>query len=648
MPDRITMQTHPSIVAAILSIAGGFAVAAPPTADNPAGAMLHLAGFVRQVDGLPGVTDVAFERDGSLFAVTRLDHRIRVLGADGKEVRTFGGLGSGDGKLRAPQGVALSPGGDVFVADTGNHRICVFDGAGQFQRTWGSFGNKLGQFNHPVAITADSERVYVADCYNDCVQVFDHQGKWLTNFGSRGVDDGQLIRPCDLDVNQRGDVYVVDSGNNRVQVFDRAGRAIKTWGGWGAALGMFNDPRGVVATDDVIWIADAGNHRVQAFGGDGTTLYDWGAHVIRPHEGNGKIHYPDRVALSPDRKIAVICESFEDRIQWFDVKGDDATGSFATPWWQKGGSSHFGARADVADNLFAITEPDANTVLIYDASRDSPVQISTFGTYGRGLGQFVHPIAIRFDRSGKRLFVADAGTRRLQVLSVKRPTDGEIKNRPDMISAVRSYDFDALSRGWKLADSMQPIQPVDIEWIGDDQLLLLDTVNATIFQVSADMKLIRTIGGFGDAPGQFNHPTDIIVQGGEIFVVDAYNFRVQVFDAESGEFLRCFGSYGVGEGQFVLPFGIAADANGDLLITDIGANCVNRFKPNGEFVSRFGSQGIGAAQFFKPHGIICDGGGRVFVVDYGNHRVQVFDENCKFRSAFGARFYVSPARSNAE
>jgi len=642
------MRSHRSIIAAIIIGAWAITMTVPATADNRPASAPHFAGFVRQVDELPGVADVAFAPDGRLFAVTPLEHRVRVFDAGGDAERTFGGLGTGDGQLLAARGIAVSPGGEVFVADTGNHRVCVFDGAGAFLRSWGSFGKKRGEFNNPTAIAVDEKRVYVADHYNDRIQIFDHQGIRQAEIGRRGAGDGQLIHPCDIDVTQRGDVYVVDAGNNRVQAFDPMGRVLQSWGGWGAAMGLFNDPRGIVAIEDVIWVADAGNHRVQAFGDNGDALYDWGAHVIRPHEGGGKIHYPDRVALSPDGKLAVICESFEDRIQWFNIERDAATGSFATPWWQKGGTSHFGARADAANQLFAITEPDANTVLIYDASRDPPVQISTFGTHGRGLGQFVHPIAIRFDRSGKRLFVADAGTRRLQVLGVTRPTDGEIKNRPGMVSAIRSYDFDALSDGLGLADSMQPIQPADIEWIGDDQMLLLDTVNATIFQVSAEMKPIRTIGGFGDKPGQFNHPTDMMVHGGEMFVVDAYNFRVQVFDAETGAFRRNFGSHGDDEGKFILPFGVTVDAGGDLLITDAGAHRVNRFKADGEFVARFGTRGIGAAQFFKPRGILRDAGGRLYVVDHGNHRVQVFDKSGAFRRAFGARFYVSPARPNAD
>ncbi len=48
-------------------------------------------------------------------------------------------------------------------------------------------------------------------------------------------------------------------------------------------------------------------------------------------------------------------------------------------------------------------------------------------------------------------------------------------------------------------------------------------------------------GGKGDGPGQFNDPTGIAVAGGEVFVADARNGRIQVFDLD-GNFKRQFGS----------------------------------------------------------------------------------------------------------
>ncbi len=50
-------------------------------------------------------------------------------------------------------------------------------------------------------------------------------------------------------------------------------------------------------------------------------------------------------------------------------------------------------------------------------------------------------------------------------------------------------------------------------------------------------------GEKGTEPGQFHDPTGIAVAGDEVFVSDARNGRIQVFDHD-GIFLRAFGQPG--------------------------------------------------------------------------------------------------------
>ncbi|WP_287685282.1 MULTISPECIES: 6-bladed beta-propeller [unclassified Microcystis] len=55
--------------------------------------------------------------------------------------------------------------------------------------------------------------------------------------------------------------------------------------------------------------------------------------------------------------------------------------------------------------------------------------------------------------------------------------------------------------------------------------------------------------------------------GGNIYVVDTANHRVQVFNS-SGVFQSAFGSFGTGNGQFNLPFGIAVGSGGNIYVAD--------------------------------------------------------------------------------
>ena len=42
--------------------------------------------------------------------------------------------------------------------------------------------------------------------------------------------------------------------------------------------------------------------------------------------------------------------------------------------------------------------------------------------------------------------------------------------------------------------------------------------------------MLRTIGKHGGGDGEFNFPTELLVKNGLLAVVDAMNFRVQIFD----------------------------------------------------------------------------------------------------------------------
>ena len=72
-------------------------------------------------------------------------------------------------------------------------------------------------------------------------------------------------------------------------------------------------------------------------------------------------------------------------------------------------------------------------------------------------------------------------------------------------------------------------------------------------QIKPDLEEELRIGKEGDDKTQFYRVMDVGVDpSGNIYVVDARNFRVQVFDP-SGAFLRTIGRQGQGPGEFELP-----------------------------------------------------------------------------------------------
>jgi len=69
----------------------------------------------------------------------------------------------------------------------------------------------------------------------------------------------------------------------------------------------------------------------------------------------------------------------------------------------------------------------------------------------------------------------------------------------------------------------------------------------------------------------------------EVFVCDAGNSRIQVFDLQ-GNFLRKWGGPGVGYGLFQSPMYIAVSAVSDVFVSDQSNHHVQVFSSDGKFL----------------------------------------------------------------
>jgi DNA-binding beta-propeller fold protein YncE len=224
---------------------------------------------------------VAVTSDSSFVIVADwANHRVQVLrlvvGADGisahlEFVRFFGsGMGSAEGKLHYPYGVALlqSNGGQqetVLVTEGGgNHRVSQFALDGTFISIFagtGKQGSGDGEFDYPRGITVlgSSGEVAVAVCCNHRVQIFDSEGNYKRQFGTEGKEaDGQLYFPAGLASDAHGNLLVVDD-TNRLQVFDPEGKHLCTR----SDLGLHDLTKGIAwSTGGEIAMANGNSHKV--------------------------------------------------------------------------------------------------------------------------------------------------------------------------------------------------------------------------------------------------------------------------------------------------------------------------------------------------------------------------------------------------
>ncbi len=155
------------------------------------------------------------------------------------------------------------------------------------------------------------------------------------------------------------------------------------------------------------------------------------------------------------------------------------------------------------------------------------------------------------------------------------------------------------------------------------RIYVTDTLRDEVFILDMQGNILQTFGKTGQAEGEFNLPTEIRLDGPNLLVVDAMNFRVQVFD-RSGSFQYAVGKLGDSTGALFRPKAVSVDSEGDLYVVDALWGVVQVFNRKSELLYYFGSRGTHAGEFQLPTGLFIDKADHVYVVDSFNHRVQVF------------------------
>lgn len=146
-------------------------------------------------------------------------------------------------------------------------------------------------------------------------------------------------------------------------------------------------------------------------------------------------------------------------------------------------------------------------------------------------------------------------------------------------------------------------------------------------------RLVASWGNEGTAPGEFEDPIGIAVAQGKVFVSDARNHRIQVFD-RNGQFLSVIGHPGTGLGGLGRPMNIAV-SNGKLYVADYWNDDIAVFSMNGIPLQVIGRSGVGPGEFKAPSGVAVLPDGDLVVADFYNQRVQELHSDGTFVRQWG-------------
>ncbi len=396
------------------------------------------------------------------------------------------------------------------------------------------------------------------------------ESDYLFSFGTSNQGNGQFSQPDGVAVYGE-EVFVADSGNDRVQVFDKAGNFLRKWGENGNKAGQFSNPGDIAVYEGEVFVVDQNNNRVQVFDTSGNFLRQWTRDFFGEFRPAGMAVFEGEVYIT---------DTLNDGIHVFDTKG-----TFLRYW--------------------SAIEPSSIVVNKYHvcvSSKDSFMMI--FDRKGRLIREWNNEDDDLFRRSPNHITFYQ----------------GRIYACDEYDSRILCYNLDGkLKKTFEIKG-----HPIGIT-IRQDEIFV--TSEDQVFVYNLEGHFLRKWGTSKTKEGELNRPTNIAVEGEEVYVLDTGNHRVQVFD-QLGNFLRKWGAKGEEEGEFDFPFGIAVEKS-KVFIADTFNNRIQVFDKMGNFVTQWGEEGDDEGEFDFPVSIAVDQG-EVYVADVENKRIQVFNQSGKF------------------
>ena len=198
-----------------------------------------------------------------------------------------------------------------------------------------------------------------------------------------------------------------------------------------------------------------------------------------------------------------------------------------------------------------------------------------------------------------RIYVLDRRSRRLLIIDL-------VQRKFDYLKDQRMGELDDPSGIWVTED--------DIKYIAD-----MGRKQIVVF--GANNVYLRSYGG----PDLFDKPVDVAVYENTIYISDMEKNKLFALDKLSGKPKWIIGEKGQDNGQFAKPTHVVVDHEGNIYVTDAFNFRVQKFDPEGKFLKSYGFLGDPFGAFARPKGLDVDRDGHLYVVDAAFENVQIFD-----------------------
>jgi sugar lactone lactonase YvrE len=340
---------------------------------------------------------------------------------------------------------------------------------------------------------------------------------------------GGYSAPTGLALDRAGHVLIPAPQNDAIFVYSQSGSRLQTWKPAGPGPGDFSDITGITATaSGAVYVVGSRDRTVQKLGPNGRRLALWGKRQ------SDVFNFPQRLAVNGSGAIFVSVKG--------QVKKLRPNGTTAATWTNPNGT-----------NGIALSRGGTVYTTYRDGVREFSARgtvIRTWGTTGRGPGQFRGPNGVAVDSSGS-VYVADTFNHRIE----KFTANGAF---------LKQWGSLGPAEGQFEAPEDVTVSPAGNVYVADD------SGNGRIEEFTPGGSFVaqwRVPRAPWDPTSTGNYPTSVAVDSaGDIFTVYYSDAVVEIVpDGEP----RFWGGRGLAPGKFLNAAGVALDAPGELYVTNI-------------------------------------------------------------------------------
>ncbi|WP_051871061.1 hypothetical protein [Chloroflexus sp. MS-G] len=305
----------------------------------------------------------------------------------------------------------------------------------------------------------------------------------------------------------------------------------------------------------------------------------------------------------------------------------DASGNFLQKIGKAGVIDYTGTSlmriTDVAEdgsgNIWVV-DAEASHVVKYNSSGEKIGELGQAWNSGSANDRFENPISIAFDGSGN-IYVSDSGY-----------WGSDYGNNRVQIFNSSGNHLATIGGGSCGTGNTQLCWPRHIAIYGN-LLYVADADNhrVQIFNISnpaapAYAGTLGTTGSPGSGNNRFDTPQGVAVDANYIYVADTENHRVQIFNRNTLAYVATIGgSYGTGNNQFKFPTDVAVDAAGNIYVADYANKRVQQYNSSRIYQRTYGTTGVSYVasndRFYYPEGVAVGPDGSIYVVEGYGHRL---------------------------